>query len=244
MPSEVNTKRSYDSRRRRKQAESTRRTIREAALRLFLDRGYATTTMAAIAAEAGVSLKTVYLGFETKSGVVRALWDVALRGERDIAVANQPWYQAVLAETDPVRKLRLNARNACAAKSRIGDLFDIIRTSAQTDPDLAALWALIQTDFRANQQVIIEQLNAAGALREDLDVQRATDLLWMLNHPDVWRLLVTVRGWTAQEWEVWFADACCAQLLRCEPPHGEPPAGSPGRTCEAGGRGPAAEGDA
>ena len=53
----------------------------------------------------------------------------------------------------------------------------------------------------------------AGALRPGLDAARATDLLWTLNHPDVWQLLVVERGWSAEEWEQWFADASCAQLL-------------------------------
>ena len=70
MPEEV--KRRYESPRRRAQADATRRDIIAAAQRLFERQGYAATTMAAIAAEAGVALKTVYLAFETKSGVLRA----------------------------------------------------------------------------------------------------------------------------------------------------------------------------
>jgi AcrR family transcriptional regulator len=62
--------RSYNSSRRREQAAATRRDILGAAQRLFERQGYAATTMAAIAAEAGVALKTVYLAFETKSGVL------------------------------------------------------------------------------------------------------------------------------------------------------------------------------
>src|SRR5215470_10462036 len=110
MAEAVNPKRTYNSARRREQAAATRRQILEAAQRLFLKQGYAATTMAAIAAEAGVALKTVYLAFETKNGLLRALWHVTLRGDDgDVPVAEQPWYQATLTEPDPERQLRLNA---------------------------------------------------------------------------------------------------------------------------------------
>src|SRR6478735_11015268 len=91
----------------------------DSARRLFEAHGYAGTTMAAIATEAGVALKTVYVAFETKSGVLQALWNLLLRGgHEDVPVAEQEWYRAVLEEPDPERKLRLNARNSSAGKVR------------------------------------------------------------------------------------------------------------------------------
>src|SRR5215831_20320428 len=100
MPEPVKPpKRAYNSPRRRQQADATRREILDAARRLFEQQGYAATTMGAIASEAGVALKTVYVAFETKSGVLRALWHVLLRGEEDSTpIAEQTWYRAVLEE--------------------------------------------------------------------------------------------------------------------------------------------------
>src|ERR687886_2924675 len=101
MTSDVKSKRPYESPRRRAQAEATRRDILDAAQTLFEANGYAATTMADIATEAGVALKTVYLAFETKSGVLRALWHLALRGDEDPApVPERPWYREVLDEPD------------------------------------------------------------------------------------------------------------------------------------------------
>src|SRR5438128_6263414 len=121
MASAVKPKRRYDSPRRREQAAATRREILEAAQRLFERDGYAATTMAAIATEAGVALKTIYVAFETKSGVLRALWNLLLRGDEDDApVAERDWYRQVLEESDPERQLRLNARNSRTGKLRIG----------------------------------------------------------------------------------------------------------------------------
>jgi AcrR family transcriptional regulator len=204
-------KRGYHSPRRQQQAAATRRSILDAAQRLFERQGYPATTMEAIAAEAGVALKTVYVAFTTKSGLLRALWDLLLKGDQDQAgVAERPWYREVLDEPDPVRTLRLNARNACAVKRRIGGVLRVIRSAAPVDADAEALWRLIQTDFHDNQRAVVATL---GRLKKGLTVDRAADILWTLNHPDVWSLLVDERGWTPQEWERWFADASRAQLL-------------------------------
>jgi AcrR family transcriptional regulator len=207
--------RSYNSPRRREQAAATRSAILDAAQRLFERQGYAATTIAAIASEAEVATKTVYLAFETKSGVLRALWNRQLRGdEADVPVSERDWYRETVEEPDPQRQLRMNARNARNAKDRIAGLLGVIRSAAQLDDDIAALWSRIETEFHANQRMIVESLAAKKALRRGLDADRATDILWTLNHPDVWQLLVRERGWTPDEWERWFADTSSAQLLR------------------------------
>ncbi len=214
MSERVKPKRPYESPRRREQAVATRQEILDAAQRLFERDGYPTTTMAAIATEARVALKTVYVAFETKAGVLRALWNLRLRGgQEEVPVANQPWYQAVLEEPDPERQLRLNAHNSAHGKVRIGGLLEVIRNAAPLDPDIAALWSRIQTEYHSNQGAIICSLAAKGALQAGLDVERATDILWTLNHPNTWQLLAGERGWTAEHYERWSGDVACAQLL-------------------------------
>jgi AcrR family transcriptional regulator len=207
-------KRRYDSPRRREQAAATRAQILAAAERLFLRDGYAATTMAAIAAEARVALKTVYVAFETKSGLLRALWNSRLRGGRDdVPMGEHPMYVEVLEEPDPERQLRLNARNSRLGKLRIAALADVIRGGAPSDPDIAELWDRINREYHANQAAIVRSLHAKRALKPGLDVERATDVLWTLNHPSTWQLLVAARGWTPEDYERWSADAACAQLL-------------------------------
>jgi len=207
-------RRAYNSPRRREQAAATRHAILEAAEGLFLRDGYPATTMEAIAAGANVALKTVYLPFSTKSGLLRALWDLRLKGDqRDAPVVEHDWFREVMEETDPVRQLELNARNSRLAKTRIGGLFRVIRGAAEVDPDCGALWRLIQDEFRGNQRMIVEAIHRNAGLRAGLDVERATDILWTLNHPDVWILLVGERGWRPSAYERWLAQTTCAQLL-------------------------------
>jgi AcrR family transcriptional regulator len=214
MAAEVKGSRAYHSSVRPQRAAARRRALADAARDLFVERGYPATTMDAVAARADVSLKTVYNAYKTKAGLLRAVWDLCLKGDLDEApVAERGWYTALMSESDPHRQLALAAESSRIVKTRIGPMLKVIRDAAPADEDLTALWELIQTDFWANQRAIVESLAEKGALRPGLDVQRATDLLWMLNHPDVWLLLVDRRGWSPDDWEEWFAKTCQEQLL-------------------------------
>lgn len=104
--------------------------------------------------------------------------------------------------------------NAKRVPARIGPLLEVIRNAAAQDPEIDALWSRIQTEFYDNQQSVIEALHGKQALKPALDVAHATDILWTLNHPNLYRLLVTDRGWTPDQHEEWLADLLCAELLR------------------------------
>ena len=174
--------------------------------------------MVAIADRAGVSLKTVYLGFETKSGLLRAVWHRVLRGDRDdLPVGEQTWYRQVLDAPDPERQLRLNAHNSRAVKERAGAIMEVIHAAAPGDPEIGELWGRIQSEFHANQRGVIESVEAKGALTPGLDVDSAADILWTLNHPTVYRLLADDRGWTPERYEQWLGDILCSQLLAKQP---------------------------
>src|SRR6476469_7811585 len=108
------------------------------------------------------------------------------------------------------------ALKTLAVKERIAGVLEVIRQAALVDADSEALWERIQADFYENQGAIVSSLAAKGALAPGLDATRASDILWTLNHPDVWQLLVGRRGWTADQFEQWFADTTCAQLLAPE----------------------------
>jgi AcrR family transcriptional regulator len=214
MSDRVKPRRRYDSPRRRAQADATRRDIVVAAQRLFERQGYAATTMAAIAAEAGVALKTVYLAFDTKAGVLQAVWNTGLRGAADDRpVQEQEWYREVLDEADPARRLLLNARNSAERKRRIAAVAEVIREAAPADAEIGALWNRIQAEYRANQRRVVEPLAKHQQLAPGVDVERAADILWTINHPNTWRLLVVERGWTPEEYERWAGEAARAQLL-------------------------------
>ena len=126
----------------------------------------------------------------------------------------------MLDEPDPERQLRLNARNSRVGQgARRRACSSVIRGAAPIDPDIDdALGAGSRRDFYDNQRVIVETLAREERAAPGLDVDRATDILWTLNHPDLWQLLVGQRGWTPDEYEQWFADRrlrAAAGLSQC-----------------------------
>lgn len=211
---DVKTTRRYESPRRREQAAATRTAILRAAQQLFEQRGYAATTMAVVAREAGVAPKTVYLAFETKAGLLRELWHLLLRGDEDSApMPERTWYRRMLAEPDPAGRLRLLAATSRTVKERAAPLMEVIRGAAASDADVAALWSRIGSEFHAIHRPLVDGIAGDGALRAGLGADDACDLLWTLNHPAVWQLLVVERGWSPQRYEEWLGDAASAELL-------------------------------
>ena len=125
-------------------------------------------------------------------------------------------HQALAAEHRVERRVRfVDLREIEVARDeRIGRIFQVIRAAAGEDADSAALFARLQTEYRANQHAVVESLRRKRALARGLGVERGADILWTINHPDVWQLLVVERGWSPEEYERWCADTACAQLLQ------------------------------
>lgn len=213
----VNSRR-YESPRRAAQAAETRRVIVDAARRLFEGGGYATTSMPSIAADAGVAVKTLYLAFESKAGLLRAVWEARLgRDEEETPELERRWFRELTAEAHPEAKLRLLAAQSRRVKTTTGLLLEAIRAAADTDPEIATLWQDIQAKLLRVQRAVVDQLDADSALRPSLAAGEAADILWTLNHPSVWHLLVRERRWSAARYERWLHDGSCLQLLGTAP---------------------------
>ena len=89
------------------------------------------------------------------------------------------------------------------------------------------MWDDIESKLLNVQRAVVGQLEAIGALRQDLGVESASDVLWTLNHPSVWHLLVRGRGWMPEQYEQWTGDAFCAELLEgWQPDRGRPALGA------------------
>ena len=217
MSDDVKPRRRYDSPHRREQAAETRRKIVESAQPLFLDHGYAGTTMAAIARETGVVVETVYRSFGSKAGLFSAVVEAALAGgaERaEIPVEERPAIAAMVAEPDPARQLAMYAATQPGIQRRAGPLLRAVRGAAALDPEVARVWAELEAQRHAGQSRMAGLLASRGALRDGLSVERASDLIWTLCSLAVYDLLVVERGWTSEQYESWLVDALTHELLR------------------------------
>lgn len=214
MPESVKP-RSYNSPLREQRAQQTRKAILDAAERLFIADGYVRTRLPDVAAEAGVSLATVKLVFGTKTNLLLDLWHRTLAGGVDdqIPVADRDWSRKQYEIDDPVEKLRIAAANGVMVKQRIATLFQVIETAGVVDPEIAELWSRMGSEFYANVRRLVEDLRKRGQLRPGLSVGQATDVMWTLNHPRTYLLLVHERGWSPKRYQKWLAEAMERELL-------------------------------
>ncbi len=207
-------KRRYDVSRRRMAAAETRRAIIAAARRLFLEHGYAATTMPAIAAAAGVALDTVYATIGPKPVLFRHLIELAISGEDQPVPAEQRDYvRAIHAEPDPRRKLARYAQAVCTIQPRLAPLFRVLREAARSEPELAELWTEIAERRARNMRRFVTDVAAAGGLRAGVTVDDAADLVWATNAPEFYLLLIEERGWDPERFEHWLTELWSRALL-------------------------------
>jgi AcrR family transcriptional regulator len=211
------SKRAYDASSRRKNAQATRQSIIDAARRLFLEKGYAATTMPAIAQAAGIALDTVYATVGKKATLFRLLIEMAISGsDRAVPAEERDYVRAIREEADAARKLQLYAGAISRIQSRLAPLFRVLQGAAPLDPELDALWQGISQRRARNMRLLAKELAATGRLRPDLSVARAADIIWSMNSSEFYLLLVEQRGWSTTAFERWLGDAWVQLLLRHE----------------------------
>ncbi|HYT12155.1 MAG TPA: helix-turn-helix domain-containing protein [Candidatus Nitrosopolaris sp.] len=195
-------------------AQETRRRILVAARRLFLERGYAPTTMAAIAKAAAVSIETVYLSIGGKASLVRYLVETALSGtDEPVPPLERAGVKEIRAEADPRRKLRLFAGMVRPMLERLAPIWQVVLEAASTDRELSTLVAELQRRHAGSMRLVVQHLAEVGRLRPAISKDMARDVVWAMNSPEFYRLLVDGRGWTGEMFESWLADAWQRLLL-------------------------------
>lgn len=208
----VKSKRRYDSSGRQAQARRNREAILDAAQRQFLEGGYAATTIAAVAAEAGVSVETIYKAFGGKPGLVRAIYDRGLVGRQAV-----PAYQRAdeLRErgTDPRTIMRNWGRIASEVHSMVSPIERLVRAAAASDPDMAALLQAHNDLREARARHHARFLRERGYLRQGISLGQATDILWTCTSDELYDLLVTQRGWSLPRFARFLGDYMIAALL-------------------------------
>jgi AcrR family transcriptional regulator len=188
-------KRKYQSRARATAAAATRAEIRAAASRLFVEKGYATTTMREIAEEAKVSERTVYLVFPTKVALLNEAIRVAIVGDdRPVPVAERDDFRAAVNERDGTRALELFVNGASEVFERAGALMIAGYEAAGADAELRQAAKAGEQARAVDFAAIVNALAAHGALRDDVRLEQATDVLLALVSPQVHQMWRHHRG--------------------------------------------------
>jgi AcrR family transcriptional regulator len=198
--------RAYHSPIRAEAARITRRAILETSHQLFLEQGFAATSIADIAAAAGVARPTVLSVFGTKATLLKEVVDVAMAGDDGpLPVAQQPWFQPVWRATTPGGCLDAYARVCLLIGRRASGVIEVVRRASDEGPEIAELWDVLQRNRRFGAGTIVTRVRELGRTKRGLSEQQVGDQLFMVNDSSLYLTLVTERGWSEPTFERWLA---------------------------------------
>lgn len=200
----------YKSPLRARQAAETREIVLAAATRVFTERGWAGTTLAAVAAQAGTAVETIYSGFGSKSGLLIAAIDVAIVGDDgDEPLVDRPEFSE-LGVGELSERLALAARIITRAFGRAVPLMGALREASASDEAASTRLHNYETDRRA---VIAAGLNL---IRGSKAPGTLVDSVWALASPEVFTKLTAERGWTVEDYERWLIETAYALIKGAE----------------------------
>jgi AcrR family transcriptional regulator len=194
-------------------AEETQRVIVEAAARLFLGRGYHATSIALIAAQAGVAVQTIYNSIGSKRDVLSRVLDFAAAGERAPVPVPQFMREQAEHELDPLTIIEQLVEFWQGALPRTAPIFRIIRDAAAIDPEAATLERDRAAQRLRNYEAAARVLDDRGALRDDLTIDQAAATIFTIGHPETYRTLVLEGKWDDQQWAAWARATLEAALI-------------------------------
>jgi AcrR family transcriptional regulator len=207
--------RRYDASRRREQARRARARILDVARRHFLDDGYAAATMSAIAADADVSVETVYKAFANKAGILKAMFDVAIAGDDEpVPIHERDMVAQIYAEPNGRKKLAIYGDAYALRSSRAVPIQLLARDAAASDRGAADVWHQLNDERFAGMTKFATHLRDSKVLRRGVTRDEARDVLWLFTAPHNFELLVLQRGWDVDRFGHWIAQQLCAALLK------------------------------
>jgi AcrR family transcriptional regulator len=206
-------KRSYDSTRRRAQADETRAAVVRAARDLFIERGYGHTTVGDIARAARVSVETIYASVGTKADLLHKAWDITVGGdEQDVVFHERPEAVAIRAEPDLARRLVLHAAFSTRTAQRIAPFQLMVQSAAGADPAAAAMLEEMGRQRLVGLGVMAAEAARTGQLA--VSEEECRDVLWAMTDGVLWHRLVHERGWTNERYAEWLGAVWVDRLVQ------------------------------
>jgi AcrR family transcriptional regulator len=210
--------RQYTSPLRADQARATRRAIIDAATMLFSENGYAAVTVDAVAAAAGVSRATIFASLGGKPAILREAFKAAFAGAAGDEDAPMPFVERP--RSRQVRSIP-SARGHLAGYAalvtdvfaRMSGVYEAIREGSKSDAEVGVLWKEINDERRRGAATIVADVRARGPLRRGLAAESAADVVWVLNDPGTFHMLVHGRGWSTRQYTAWLTRALESELL-------------------------------
>jgi AcrR family transcriptional regulator len=184
--------------------EATRAAVVAAAGRLFLERGYARSTMVDIAREAGVSVQTLYNAVGNKAELLSRVFQARVSGPH----APRPVPEVLAERTQEIRNadgvVRLLSSWFTEVHPRMAPLWRVVEEAGATDPDVARLARERALGRLAGYRRAAQALGDRGGIPAALEADDVAALIWAIGHPRVHHTLVDQLGWTPDRYEAWI----------------------------------------
>jgi AcrR family transcriptional regulator len=181
--------------------------ILDAARELFETRGYHAVGLEAVAAKAGISRQAIYLHFESKAALLRALHERI----NDLDVV--PVMSRVWDEPDARAGLAAFAAGTTATASKIVSIYTALDAASRTDPEVAASMRLGTQRRYADCMRMATWLATEGLLAASVTRRQTADVIWAIANIPAYLLLVTDRRWSQSRWTKWVTDTLETTLL-------------------------------
>lgn len=195
---------------REQQARAARHAITTAALEVFLEAGYANTTIDDIAARADVARRTVYNHFESKGAILLACLDerVAGTGQR----SQHDDHARFAATEDPQQAIELFGAFTRGVLERFLPLYRVAVEAAAHDGDVAKRLQAQEEHRFERQAFALRVLRDKGQLRTDVDFEQLHRGFWLLAGPRP-ALEALEAGWTLDDYTSYLTDVLQRFLL-------------------------------
>lgn len=200
-------------RRRQVATEATERAIVEAAAELFVKQGYKATSLAEIAAAAGVAVQTIYNAVGSKPDLLSRVLDFAAAGERAPTPVPRFMREQAENEPDPYKIIVQAVEFWRTALPRTAPILGLIREAAAFDPKIAELERARAAQRLTNYAHAARLLKRRGALRDGLSIGDAAAVLFAVGHPETYRTLVIDGGWSDEHWARWARSTLVEALI-------------------------------
>lgn len=205
-------KRPYDSSRRRARAQENHDRVLDCAQRLFVCNGYAATTVAAVAAEASVSVEAIYKRFGGKPGLVRGIYEQGLAGLGPVPAPDRS--DAMSAGGLDARSVLYNwTRLSKEVAPLVSPVMLLARAAAATDVEAQTLLDDMHTQRLMRMEHNARRLRRRPGLRPQLATAHIRDVLFTYTAPELYETLVLHRGWSLEAYADFLFHGMTGQLL-------------------------------
>ncbi len=165
--------------------------------------------MAAIASAAETAVQTIYDSVGSKPAIILALVDSI---EEEAGVSEVA--ARIAASNDPRELIGLLVGISKNFTERSSDVFAAMASAAPSEPDVAEAMHKARQNHQRGARFVAEKLAHLEALDPEISVERASDVLGVLNWGATWQQFVNDQGWSVSDVERWLNETFAALLLK------------------------------